>query len=113
MPWQEITAVDLRTEFVELNRCGTLSFSELCRRYGISRKTGYKWLNRYAEQGVEGLQDRSRRPARHRLKSSSLPVVTGIPPGVRASCVPCWPARAMCTCQPRAPSLRFYAATGV
>lgn len=71
MPWQEITAVDLRTEFVELNRCGTLSFSELCRRYGISRKTGYKWLSRYAEQGVEGLHDRSRRPARQPAQSST------------------------------------------
>lgn len=71
MPWQEITAVDLRTEFVELNRCGTLSFSELCRRYGISRKTGYKWLRRYEEQGAEGLHDRSRRPARQPAQTSA------------------------------------------
>jgi transposase InsO family protein len=36
--------------------------SELCDRFGISRKTGYKWLDRYEEEGVDGLKDRSRRP---------------------------------------------------
>ena len=39
-----------------------LSFSELCRRHGISRKTGYKWLSRHEEKGVAGLSDQSRRP---------------------------------------------------
>lgn len=63
MPWQEIATVDLRAEFVELSHSGTLSFSELCRRYSISRKTGYKWLDRYEEGGIAGLQDQSRRPA--------------------------------------------------
>lgn len=36
--------------------------AEACRRYGISRKTGYKWLNRYAEMGVAGLAEQSKRP---------------------------------------------------
>ncbi|PRB73413.1 IS481 family transposase [Pseudomonas sp. MYb185] len=71
MPWQEITTVDLRTEFIELSRCGTLSFSELCRRYGISRKTGYKWVRRHEEQGVEGLHDRSRRPIQQPARTSA------------------------------------------
>ncbi len=62
MPWQEIGTVDLRTEFVQLSRSGALSFSELCRRYSISRKTGYKWLQRYEAGGAEGLHDQSRRP---------------------------------------------------
>lgn len=39
-----------------------LSFSELCRRHGISRKTGYKWLSRYEEKGIAGLSNQSRRP---------------------------------------------------
>jgi transposase InsO family protein len=39
-----------------------LSVSELCRRFNISRKTGYKWLNRYAEEGIPGLGNRTRRP---------------------------------------------------
>ena len=45
--------------------CGRGQFSELCRKYGISRKTGYKWLRRYkAAQSVSGLAERSRRPQR-------------------------------------------------
>jgi len=36
--------------------------SALCRRFGVSRKTGYKWVKRYASAGVSGLLDRSRRP---------------------------------------------------
>lgn len=39
--------------------------SQLCRRYGVSRKTGYKWLNRWRKQGDAGLRDRSRRPHHH------------------------------------------------
>ena len=38
------------------------SFSQLCERYGISRKTGYKWVERYQTEGLEGLEERSRRP---------------------------------------------------
>jgi transposase InsO family protein len=41
---------------------GEASFAELCRRYGISRKTGYVWWERFATEGVRGLEDRSRRP---------------------------------------------------
>jgi transposase InsO family protein len=62
MPWQEIRTVDLRAEFVQLSRTGALSFSELCRRYSISRKTGYKWLHRFEEVGAAGLRDQSKRP---------------------------------------------------
>lgn len=62
MPWQEVNTVDLRTEFVALAEAGGLSFAELCRRFSISRKTGYKWLGRFAREGPPGLTDRSRRP---------------------------------------------------
>ena len=62
MPWQEVDTVDLRREFVQLAQQGALSLSALCRRYQISRKTGYKWLQRYAQEGDEGLHDRSRCP---------------------------------------------------
>ena len=41
------------------------SFAEICRRYGVSRKTGYKWLERYGVEGLQGLQDRSRAPHEH------------------------------------------------
>ena len=62
MPWQEVSTVSLRQEFMTLVQQRTVSVSELCRRYGVSRKTGYKWLGRYRREGPAGLPDRSRRP---------------------------------------------------
>jgi putative transposase len=41
------------------------SFAAICRRFGVSRKTGYKWLGRFEEAGVDGLKDRSRAPLLH------------------------------------------------
>lgn len=62
MPWDEVTTVSLRKEFVMLALQEGINRRELCRRFGISPKTGYKWLDRYAAEGQAGLQDRSRRP---------------------------------------------------
>lgn len=62
MPWRTTTVVDERARFVIEAEQSFLSFSELCRRYGISRPTGYKWLERYRAEGLEGLRDRSHRP---------------------------------------------------
>lgn len=56
MPWSELTVKEQREEFVRLASPADANVSDLCRRYGISRKTGYKWLGR------EDLSDRSRRP---------------------------------------------------
>jgi len=61
MPWQECSTMSLRQEFLALAQPGS-NFSQLCRRFGISRKTGYKWRRRYREKGTVGLADRSRRP---------------------------------------------------
>ena len=59
MPWKDKTVEELRKEFVEAaERCE--NFSALCREFGITRATGYKWIDRYEKQ--EGLNDRSRRP---------------------------------------------------
>jgi transposase InsO family protein len=63
MPWKEVTVVEKRAEFVLLASKEGSNMSALCQRFGISRKTGYKWLNRHIEGGMETLQDRSRRPA--------------------------------------------------
>ena len=71
MPWKEVNTVDLRREFVRLVESRSLDMSELCRRYGISRKTGYKWLERYAQEGAQGLLDRSRRPHHQPRRSPS------------------------------------------
>lgn len=60
MPWTEATSMSLRSEFVALAESHGLSVSELARRFGISRKTAYKWLQRAA--AGEPMQDRSRRP---------------------------------------------------
>ena len=65
MPWEESTVLDRRREFVILAQEGVQSLTALCRRYGISRKTGYKWLGRYLETGsLTDLEDQSRRPLR-------------------------------------------------
>lgn len=62
MPWQEVSTVSLRQEFVTMVQHGPVNISELCRRFRVSRKTGYKWLARCAAEGAAGLADRSRRP---------------------------------------------------
>lgn len=63
MPWNETCVMDERVRFVAAWKSGEWSHSALCRQFGISRKTGYKWMYRYREEGLEGLRDRSR--ARH------------------------------------------------
>jgi transposase InsO family protein len=55
MPWLEATSMSLKREFVTL--ADRESMSDLCRRFNISRKTGYKWWSRFKEEGVEGLKD--------------------------------------------------------
>jgi transposase InsO family protein len=62
MPWKEKDVLNLRTEFVLRALHGEMPFATLCREYGISLKTGYKWKERFLERGREGLHDRSRRP---------------------------------------------------
>lgn len=62
MSWKEQTVFEQRKEFVMLALEEGSNLSCLCARYGISRKTGYKWLSRAEEGGWEALQDRSRRP---------------------------------------------------
>src|SRR5216683_6960669 len=61
MPWKECSAMDERLQFVGRRLAGE-PMAELCREFGISRKTGYKIFERYQECGVQGLTDRSRRP---------------------------------------------------
>jgi transposase InsO family protein len=60
MPWG--SALDRREEFVRLAGAPGANRSELCRRFGVSRSNGYKWLGRHAVDGAAGLAERSRRP---------------------------------------------------
>jgi transposase len=64
MSWKESNIMDERLKFVARLLEGE-KMSSLCREFGISRKTGHKIYNRYKECGLEGLNDRSRRPYRH------------------------------------------------
>ena len=62
MAWKDVSAMSQRVEFVVLATAEGAHVSELCRRFGVSRKTGDKWLSRYATEGNAGLVDQSRRP---------------------------------------------------
>lgn len=77
MPWKETTTMSLRTGFIQMAKEEIANMSELCRQFGISRKTGYKWLRRYREEGENGLADRSRRP-HHSPRRSSTDVETAV-----------------------------------
>ncbi len=69
MPWEEVTIMAQRKEFV-LQASQTLRpFNQICETYRISRKTGYKWLRRFRELGEDGLTDRSHRTLRPPLRT--------------------------------------------
>ncbi len=62
MPWKESVIMDERLQFVRDALSDRFTMSELCARYGVSRRVGYKWLARYEAEGRRGLVDRSRAP---------------------------------------------------
>jgi len=62
MPWNESTRMDERRAFVEAYLTGRFGMQELCRCVGVSRPTGYLWVERYRRQGEAGLADRSHAP---------------------------------------------------
>jgi putative transposase len=62
MPWKELSVLEARRRFIFACREKGESFGSLCGRFGISRKSGYKWLRRYREGGVKALVEASRRP---------------------------------------------------
>jgi len=65
MPWKETRVVDERMRFVLAAEAGEEAFAAVCRRFGISRQHGVKWLTRWRAEGVAGLADRSRAPLHH------------------------------------------------
>ena len=74
MPWKETNVVKLREEFVKTAMRKTMPFGDLCAQYEISRKTGYKWLQRFEDGGKPSLVDHSRRPANcsHQLSEDAI-----------------------------------------
>ena len=64
MPWKASSVMEERLRFVARLLDGE-AMTDVCREFGISRKTGYKIFDRYKEHGLEALNDRSRRPVRY------------------------------------------------
>jgi len=62
MAWKEVCPMEERIRFVLRAAHESAPFSHLCSEFGVSRRIGYKWLNRYREEGLDGLYERSRRP---------------------------------------------------
>ena len=70
MAWRTKSVMDQRVELVLRVKEGEEALAELCREYGISRPTGYLWLNRYEQAAsVDGLAERSRAPKRCLVES--------------------------------------------
>lgn len=65
MPWHQTAPMNERLKFVAAAQRGDKTMTEICREFGISRKTGYKLLRRYEEEGPKALSDRSRAPNSH------------------------------------------------
>ena len=94
MPWTETCVMEQRIKFIMDALDDTYCMTELCNYYGISRKTGYKWLARYDQGGIEALSDRSRAPhshpqeISHRTKETILAIKSRFPrwgaPKIRA-----------------------------
>ena len=110
MPWKACSVTEERLRFVARLLDGE-GMSDLCRDFGISRKTGYKIYNRYKDQGLEALTDRSRRPVRY---ANQLPdpverLIVACkwisPIGAQGKSANCSFASspATCACPPRAP----------
>ena len=77
MPWSQTSPMDQRTKFIAdyLREC--FSITELCERYGVARKTGYKLIDRYLRYGPAGLEERSRKP-RHSPNQTEPEIVAAL-----------------------------------
>ncbi len=72
MPFKSTTVMSQRLEFVLLAQQEKSNISDICRKFEITRKTGYKWLSRYHESSMDGLVDLNRRPNHSPLQTSPL-----------------------------------------
>jgi transposase InsO family protein len=91
MPWRELSIMDQREEFVRLALQPGAKIAEVCRRCGISREKGYKWLQRFAAEGRGGLADRSRRP--HNSPYRTDPLTEAEVLRIREQSNNCWGGR--------------------
>ena len=90
MPWRTMDVQQQRVEFVTAAKRCSQPFRSLCREFGISRPTGYLWLRRYEQQGLQGIVERSRRPlvSPHRTAKELEQRVVEV-----RQCYPDWGAR--------------------
>src|SRR6202041_232351 len=88
--WKKSRIVDQRLQFLSSYQKEEMSVADLCRAYGISRPTAYRWINRYNETGPEGLVDRSSRP--HSCSHATLEPIENTILVLRAK-HPSWGAR--------------------
>jgi transposase-like protein len=72
MPFREVSRMDARLEFVMLASVEGANIRQLCRRFGISPTTGYKWLERWQTAGTMGLLEQSRRPHSSPARSAAV-----------------------------------------
>src|SRR5258707_7804149 len=96
MPWKESRIVDQRLQFLSSYQKEEMSVSDLWREFGVSRPTGYRWINRYKEVGPEGLLDLSSRP--HSCSHAS-PLNLKAPTWGWRSAIPSW-NRMVAVCGP-------------
>ena len=94
MPWKASSVMEERLRFVARLLDGE-AMTDVCREFGISRKTGYKIFDRYKEHGLEALSDRSRRPVRY---ANQLPQqVETLIVRLKSEKPPCeWPIGTVC-----------------
>jgi putative transposase len=90
MPWSQTSPMDQRTQFIADYLRGRLCITELCALYDVSRKTGYKWIDRYLHYGPAGLDERSRKP-RVSPNQTDQEIVTALLEGRRRH--PSWGAK--------------------
>lgn len=105
MPWKEVSTMEERLRFVLAATEEYANISELCRGYGVSRITGYKWLERYRAFGAEGLHDASRAPRNHpnAVDESTIALVLAL-----REQYPTWgPKKLKAYLESHEPSLRF------
>ena len=92
MPWLQKDQMTMKLEFIELALSKEFKMSELCRKYGITRPTAYKWLARYREEGVDGLIETSRRPhhSPNRIEANEVELILQT-----REKFPCWGGRTL------------------
>jgi putative transposase len=103
LSWKEACAMKERLQMVSLYETGKYTVTELAEHFGISRKTAHKWLQRYAEEGISGLTERSRAP--HRCpRATPVDVVMAVVRSKQAH--PTWgPAKLLKPCPKEAPEI--------